>query len=151
MGGVDAQHHAVSIHAPREGCDFAIPLRQVHSRVSIHAPREGCDGASTVFSPPTSKFQSTHPVRGATLLPQTHAGILTVSIHAPREGCDDEFVQSRGGHSVSIHAPREGCDPRDGPVVGRGTVFQSTHPVRGATHTPGPARSRARCFNPRTP
>ena len=33
----------VSIHAPREGCDFMISNPRVSSSVSIHAPREGCD------------------------------------------------------------------------------------------------------------
>ena len=35
---------AISIHAPREGCDTG---PQIHDRrqggISIHAPREGCD------------------------------------------------------------------------------------------------------------
>ena len=36
--------HAISIHAPREGCDS--PGGDVTARahkISIHAPREGCD------------------------------------------------------------------------------------------------------------
>ena len=34
---------------------------------------------------------------------------------------------------ISIHAPREGCDQTAG--AGKLTTeFQSTHPVRGATH-----------------
>ena len=34
----------VSIHAPWEGCDQALPLRPLRDcRVSIHAPWEGCD------------------------------------------------------------------------------------------------------------
>ena len=34
-------------------------------RISIHAPREGCDPAG-IHLPTSSRFQSTHPVRGAT-------------------------------------------------------------------------------------
>ena len=50
-GGVRRPHSkesfcsdSVSIHAPREGCDFR-DQSLLHSRryVSIHAPREGCD------------------------------------------------------------------------------------------------------------
>ena len=34
------------------------------------------------------RFQSTHPVRGATLLLSRGHAPLAISIHAPREGCD---------------------------------------------------------------
>ena len=34
--------------------------------VSIHAPREGCDGASRSICPLSMRFQFTHPGRGAT-------------------------------------------------------------------------------------
>ena len=56
----------ISIHAPREGCDFQW-ASQYHRplSISIHAPREGCDACSPAAS---------------------HA--YTISIHAPREGCD---------------------------------------------------------------
>ena len=37
--------------------------------------------------------------------------------------------------SISIHAPREECDPRLRPPARGGWLFQSTHPVRGATGT----------------
>ncbi len=36
-----------------------------------------------------AKFQSTHPVRGATLALGIPKGDKGISIHAPREGCDD--------------------------------------------------------------
>ena len=61
-------------------------------------------------SPTATSFQSTHPVRGATL------GVMDVG---------DSTV-------ISIHAPREGCDPPRKPS-NRLLKFQSTHPVRGAT------------------
>ena len=35
-----------------------------------------------------AKFQSTHPVRGATLLVKIDVARSGISIHAPREGCD---------------------------------------------------------------
>ena len=74
---------------------------------------------------------------------------------------------------ISIHAPREGCDLRDNAAKLTQAQFQSTHPVRGATHrirvgflvlgisihapregcdSPSPPRPKARTnFNPRTP
>ena len=78
-------------------------------------------------------FQSTHPVRGATIPPHGLGAGDDISIHAPREGCDRLRPPARGGLAISIHAPREGCDGRiDGETMGA-FLFQSTHPVRGAT------------------
>ena len=81
---------AVSIHAPREGCD-SICLSKIflhlsfNSRtpggvrrpqastdiirqiVSIHAPREGCDLATMIALYISLMFQFTHPGRGATV------------------------------------------------------------------------------------
>ena len=113
---------AISIHAPREGCDQI----QAHpdpptAPISIHAPREGCDlvtaytaALAVYFNPRTPRgvrqggsqclrlgivFQSTHPARGAT------------------------------GMSVPVWIL---------------WVFQSTHPARGATWS-----QRARIHNER--
>ena len=101
----------VSIHAPREGCDYHVRRRyelhpcfnsrtpggvrlyrrqdyEASKPVSIHAPREGCDVAAFA----------------------TVVFCIYVSIHAPREGCDRLSEYIIGLQSVSIHAPREGCD-----------------------------------------
>ena len=79
----------ISIHAPQEGCDV-IPQAVVgDTYISIHAPHEGCDTAGVYGGRGRySKFQSTHPMRGATALPGTAAGSAVISIHAPHEGCD---------------------------------------------------------------
>ena len=81
--------------------------------ISIHAPREGSDGRTT--------------------LDEGRDG--DISIHAPREGSDQQrretLIQIPG---ISIHAPREGSDdmcPEEGAAS---MEFQSTLPVRGATH-----------------
>ena len=58
------------------------------------------------------QFQSTLPVRGATVLGIGHHAIRLISIHAPREGSDWYF------------RPRSST----------ATLFQSTLPVRGATY-----------------
>ena len=56
-------------------------------------------------------FQSTHPVRGATLRGARISALLGISIHAPREGCDlYDFLCAFCIPVISIHAPREGCD-----------------------------------------
>ena len=70
-------------------------------------------GATPIFDEDyrAKLFQSTHPVRGATLN-------LPVYI-------DERYL-------ISIHAPREGCD-FDENYRAKLNEFQSTHPVRGAT------------------
>ncbi len=103
-----------------------------------------------------NKFQSTHPVRGATLRVGHARCRVVISIHAPREGCDlISPITLHCSATISIHAPREGCDWRLRDVVARVLIsihapregcdvlisdpptpsvrFQSTHPVRGAT------------------
>ena len=59
----------ISIHAPREGCDTKkADAKKDSAAISIHAPREGCDGANEPCAMVLySAFQSTHPVKGATL------------------------------------------------------------------------------------
>ena len=57
------------------------------------------------------KFQSTLPVRGATQHTLLYYILLNISIHAPRAG-SDALGQGlgRGISSISIHAPRAGSD-----------------------------------------
>ena len=56
--------------------------------VSIHAPREGCDSYVVYYARIHSRFQFTHPGRGATGKRASSTHNESVSIHAPREGCD---------------------------------------------------------------
>ena len=56
-----------SIYAPLAGCDDGTFTDKVFSgNISIHAPLAGCDGKSRGLTPDTRRFQSTHPLRGAT-------------------------------------------------------------------------------------
>ena len=128
-------------------------------------PRPPCGGRRGIVrsfvSPPA--FQSTPPVRGATLCHSELSEAIEISIHAPRAGGD--LLTSRAlfslGNAISIHAPRAGGDtyprhdfrgilyfnPRP-PCGGRPEAeatrsliqaFQSTPPVRGATMTIPPS------------
>ena len=147
-------------------------------RVSIHAPRVGCDLNSSVLSRNTRKFQSTHPVWGATsgvavatcmtlcFNPRTPCGVrpadarhcgqregfqsthpvwgatriapyseslLVVSIHAPRVGCD--YNRQINRPSRRSFNPRTPCGVRPAiqAIATARIMFQSTHPVWGAT------------------
>ena len=124
----------ISIHAPLAGCDTAQRIKEAIKAISIHAPLAGCDWREAYqrylgfyFNPRTpcgvrlarglSKvswllFQSTHPLRGATILTNI-------------DGLTSQFQ--------STH-PLRGATGRP---TGQGdalTGFQSTHPLRGATH-----------------
>ena len=130
------QRHGISIHAPLAGCDTCPTGGTTRvTDISIHAPLAGCDSGwnheglqhPAHFNPRTPcgvrhesyccrfsrcpKFQSTHPLRGATRT-------------APRNPlpCDN-------------FNPRTPCGVRPGLGSERGSVciFQSTHPLRGAT------------------
>ena len=77
----------------------------------------------------TIRFQSTHPVWGATRFSDCRAHYFVISIHAPRVGCDTNIV-----------------------IVGKANHrFQSTHPVWGATGDGYACHTQQKHFNPRTP
>ena len=160
---------AVSIHAPREGCDRCIELLQLkQSSFNSRTPcgvrlwtsliicvtllgfnsrtpcgvRQSKSGA--LFG--QTKFQFTHPVRGATFLvssssPEPDKFQFT---HPVRGATSRRCSPQAGGRSfnsrtpcgvrhilgallglrlvVSIHAPRAGCDARDRRVTPKLTV-----------------------------
>ncbi len=101
----------VSIHAPRAGRDkfYGVGIyrgKSFNPRAPCGARRNNNDRQDNAEA-----FQSTRPVRGATLW---NAGTWQ-RLH------------------VSIHAPRAGRDVAVPTTIGSGTLFQSTRPVRGAT------------------
>ena len=128
-----------------------MPLSLDQAKISIHAPLAGCDGLPAVpgqgrerhFNPRTpcgvrrtkstrsfrrTVFQSTHPLRGATMA--------------------TAFITSSAGFQ-STH-PLRGATFRIKKAPSR-LRFQSTHPLRGATlHRPR-HQPRHGHFNPRTP
>ena len=56
----------ISIHAPLAGCDARNNRFDFSSLISIHAPLAGCDLINQMLLADPEKFQSTHPLRGAT-------------------------------------------------------------------------------------
>ena len=107
-----AKLSSISIHAPIVGCDIIKTFWK--SVICSHFnPRthRGVRRASHVFKEWFSRFQSTHPSWGATLLNLIGSLYKEISIHAPIVGCDAMMV-----------------------VINRiGMKFQSTHPSWGAT------------------
>ena len=88
------------------------------------------DGAVTQI-----RFQSTRPVWGATLVPESYLSPQDISIHAPRVGRDLlEYDQHVLLLAISIHAPRVGRDDVAAGLKQAAATFQSTRPVWGATN-----------------
>ena len=72
----------------------------------------------------------------------------------PRAPCGARPHDHVVGHHrviISIHAPLAGCDLHSPAFSVKIGVFQSTHPLRGATAASGSTSRRAGYFNPRTP
>ena len=80
----------ISIHAPREGSDVRYSTVTVNSPISIHAPREGSDNCVTVSMVITVTFQSTLPVRGATVLVRGLAVITSFQSTLPVRGATSQ-------------------------------------------------------------
>ena len=80
------------------------------------------------------KFQSTRPLRGATLHVVVEHVFLVISIHAPLTGRD---VRQVGlcllQRLISIHVPPTGHDTQSIAYLYECLEFQSTCPVRGTT------------------
>ena len=55
-------------------------------------------------------FQSTPPVKAATIIMSTLNDGWNISIHAAREGGDGCIISSSNKGKISIHAAREGGD-----------------------------------------
>ena len=80
--------HGISIHAPRAGRDHPWPgyTWTIHN----FNPRAPCGARRPVFANigEQAVFQSTRPVRGATLSCHLSNTVFNISIHAPRAGRD---------------------------------------------------------------
>ena len=60
------QQGGILIHAPLAGCDQGAEDSAAVAKISIHAPLAGCDNAFWSGFSHGGRFQSTHPLRGAT-------------------------------------------------------------------------------------
>ena len=152
-----ADHETVfqSTH-PLRGATLPERVRAGKRYISIHAPLAGCDCGSRTSCGSWSHFNPRTP-RGVRLRQRRRSDRAGhISIHAPLTGCDDmQQAVTDTKLEISIHAPLTGCDDRGScnsgsrryfnprtpygvrPVVCPRrelvSLFQSTHPSRGAT------------------
>ena len=81
--------------------------------ISIHAPHTGRDFRVHFFAFIVYAFQSTRPIRGATITVEIVSKTHSISIHAPHTGRDQSRRQQKQTLSaISIHAPHTGRDQR---------------------------------------
>ena len=149
---------AISIHAPRVGCDpaYTSEYERIPS-ISIHAPRVGCDSKNLSirplnidFNPRTPGgvrpkltisckklkiFQSTHPGWGATASSLAFLIFCAFQSTHPGWGATNRNAARRRAMPISIHAPRVGCDSI--------TISIKDSPRDFNPRTPGGVRLRA--------
>ena len=146
----------ISIHAPLAGCDVAVGQPPVVGiAISIHAPLAGCDVRKRRTS--GGKIISIHaPLAGCDVLVGVGLLVGRISIHAPLAGCDwvtksiliyrkyfnprtpcgvRRLQARRSADLAEDFNPRTPCGVRPGGIDDLVFlwIFQSTHPLRGAT------------------
>ena len=148
---------AATYFNPRTPCGVRHAPREVTSSIDHFNPRTPCGVRllQSLLGFFACQFQSTHPLRGATLVCAVEECLGRISIHAPLAGCDFILLTATQRTAISIHAPLAGCDksasvlavlysnfnPRtpcgvrrnDAIALSKSSAFQSTHPLRGAT------------------
>ena len=147
----------ISIHAPRAGSDETLSCeQQKHNKFQSTLPVRGATNNGG-YKNGKLQFQSTLPVRGATR--GFGRGLKNVKNFNPRSPCGERRTRKTSRRvytdfnprspcgerlcswrlslqraGISIHAPRAGSDPIPNPLRAGRQGFQSTLPVRGATH-----------------
>ena len=94
----------ISIHAAREGGDHILRKVEFFCAISIHAAREGGDASCPIWLYGEKEFQSTPPVKAATVEDIADYILSEISIHAAREGGD--LVTLNRVRSISDFNPR---------------------------------------------
>ena len=103
------------------------------SRFQFTHPGRGATGYRPRTPLVRHLFQFTHPGRGATCPHYTGYRSSSVSIHAPREGCDlRDTAKLRSRYCFNSRTPGGVRQTSTLPDPLRG-MFQFTHPGRGAT------------------
>ena len=144
---------SISIHAPRVGCDWTDgEYYAITAEFQSTHPVWGATGVDLEDTAVLGVFQSTHPVWGATLSRSPRPNLRGISIHAPRVGCDPPKSSGLPRRNSNFN-PRTPCGvrPSIGPRICTVSVFQSTHPVWGATAGSIQSIMAHGHFNPRTP
>ena len=99
-------------YPPRPACGVRRARKADKSFLQNFNPRTPC-GVRPMLDGEVvdnDKFQSTHPLRGATGYAAGGRTEMMISIHAPLAGCDRAPAVVPNAAEISIHAPLAGCD-----------------------------------------
>ena len=130
---------------PRTPCGVRRRGQGLHRGHGHFNPRTPCGVRREIVesAPCCGLFQSTHPLRGATVVTEAYNANVGISIHAPLAGCDPDARISRRGRDISIHAPLAGCDNKE--AEQRETLWISIHaPLAGCDPSRGRRNTSAR-------
>ena len=124
----------ISIHTPHAGSDARSDVPFSVLCISIHTPHAGSDYHASLLRSLLSGFQSTLPMRGATI--HHHNTTIWNRHFNPHSPCGERHEQpliitTSGG--ISIHTPHAGSDTPSPSKRCKLVLFQSTLPMRGAT------------------
>ena len=132
---IDFNFYSISIHAAHAGCDLHF-FPQVYPKFPFQStqPMRAATILSSLFSA-KARFQSTQPMRAATIMMQGIYVVKDISIHAAHAGCDYDEIQSHRDSVISIHAAHAGCDSFDVSMVNVSPDFNPRSPC-GLRHFP---------------
>ena len=139
---------------PLRGATFSMRLVQHIVSISIHTPLAGSDGTARPWSRPCGNFnphspcgerrtvepqykfsflfQSTLPLRGATVPPRHAWRDGNISIHTPLAGSDYYPVSQTECAPISIHTPLAGSDFATPQVIAALNVISIHTPLAGS-------------------
>ena len=132
----------ISIHAPHAGRD--VNQTKWRDNVADFNPRAPCGArpGRLQHHPFRKRFQSTRPMRGATLEVEVESSNESLYFN-PRAPCGARLLvldSLFANVSISIHAPHAGRDAISASWPLGSLIFQSTRPMRGATMCNGECR-----------
>ena len=119
----------ISIHAAREGGDEDDRIYSMWELdISIHAAREGGDLRVRRFRRPQLQFQSTPPVKAATItqLPRIYRSKFQST--PPVKAATSQNSPPPLARDISIHAAREGGDRHSAPALHTPLHFNPRRP-----------------------
>ena len=121
---------------PGRGATISGQISGLEYEVSIHAPREGCDYTPVMSTRPLRLFQFTHPGRGATPLEvQLMQANVEFQFTHPGRGATGRLQRPSVRHACFNSRTPGGVRHYPTAKEKLGEQFQFTHPGRGATET----------------
>ena len=121
----------ISIHAPMWGATFWHQLLGHAGPISIRAPRVGGDSAPSALFPVPAHFNPRPPCGGRRRADTDVSSYAGFQSTPPMRGATVAALDDIGKRPISIHAPRAGGDAPSVDTMQTIMLFQSTPPCGG--------------------